>query len=109
MFIFSKHLSTYLRTMIRAGDCGAMSIEFPMCKFLREHREWWFALRVQGRLHTYVCVGGVSRRKDKERKDRQEILKKQLWSPVKWKFSSVQFSSVTQLCPTLCNPWTAAL
>ena len=75
-----------------------------MCKFLWERREWWFALRVQGRLHTYVCVGGFSRRKDKERKDRQEILKKQLWSPIKWKFSSA-----TQLCPTLCDPWSAAL
>ena len=74
MFIFSKHLSTYLRTMIRAGDCGAMSIEleFPMCKFLREHREWWFALRVQEDfIHMFVLEefpGGRTKRGKTDRK-----------------------------------------
>ena len=35
---------------------------------------------------------------------RQTIILRELFKPIETVFSSVQFSSITQSCPTLCNP-----
>ena len=106
LLIFSKYLSTYLRTVIRAGGGSARSIksELPVCKFLWEHRVESGGLHWEFRedfIHMFVLEefpGGRTKRGKTDRKFLKSSYGHQSSG------SSVQFSSVTQLCPTFCDP-----